>query len=746
MDRVSNGHWQTLLLQPGKGGRNSNHLRQPLEIKMETRFLFSHWILPQQVTQETTYHKPDELKTEAEKQLPKCAWEEHKTNDGKTYYYNRDTNESVWTQPEALRRYKEALTQIAQQQQFMQSGNQRYPEPTPGAAVKALTSGGEFESEAARKAAETAMQLGKEGVTKDAGQNTNNNNNRNSKPGKAKKNASQKATDKLGSSRKERLEVFWKLLDDYDIEVDARWADIACIISEDKRFHALATAGEKKQAFSEWQNQRKKELKEIRRQKNHTLKENFIDMLKSRPDVVDSRCGYTTAETVLSSDPRWKAIKDEDIRKEIFEEYTRELAIQEEEADRKRREAAKADFENLLKNTPEITVATTWKEAKELLHSTQEYKALHKEDLLSVFKKYIHVLQKEKEEQERLEKQRKEEQERHARESYRDLLLDSFRLGKWHLENAWDTVAHNLYSASEFQEVLRVFDEKSEETKKMFEQVRTEIWETIHDDFRLIIATMSQKQLSLGREGKYDELVHSLLEEEVKASRTSTGETPETTDPADVEQAIASGDTATIAHSLSEYTLEASLHAKAVQNLDSSHLQEDKVLSLCKKGPAHNVVISRKWTLPYIVDKIREKAEEEEKERRKKYNKRLDKFKELLTVRFFTQKHSQCSWEEAKPFVEKTPAFLDIVEDDARRLFEEHIQEIQKSRTRIADDSNSTSTSTKPDNSGPVSTSPSAGTNKDNKNEEEEEGEEGEITDDEEDFDFCPPAKRAKRW
>ena len=54
-------------------------------------------------TKESIWEKPDDLKTPAELLLSKCPWKEHHSDDGKTYYHNVDTKTSVWTIPEELK-------------------------------------------------------------------------------------------------------------------------------------------------------------------------------------------------------------------------------------------------------------------------------------------------------------------------------------------------------------------------------------------------------------------------------------------------------------------------------------------------------------------------------------------------------------------------------------------------------------------------------------------------------------------
>uniref|UniRef100_A0A7N6B2K1 Pre-mRNA-processing factor 40 homolog A n=1 Tax=Anabas testudineus TaxID=64144 RepID=A0A7N6B2K1_ANATE len=53
-------------------------------------------------TKQSTWEKPDELKSPAEQMLSKCPWKEYKSDTGKPYYYNSQTKESRWTKPKEL--------------------------------------------------------------------------------------------------------------------------------------------------------------------------------------------------------------------------------------------------------------------------------------------------------------------------------------------------------------------------------------------------------------------------------------------------------------------------------------------------------------------------------------------------------------------------------------------------------------------------------------------------------------------
>jgi pre-mRNA-processing factor 40 len=50
-------------------------------------------------TKQSSWEKPEELKTPAEKLLSQCLWKEYTSENGKKYYHNVSTKESKWTVP-----------------------------------------------------------------------------------------------------------------------------------------------------------------------------------------------------------------------------------------------------------------------------------------------------------------------------------------------------------------------------------------------------------------------------------------------------------------------------------------------------------------------------------------------------------------------------------------------------------------------------------------------------------------------
>ncbi|XP_052865585.1 pre-mRNA-processing factor 40 homolog A [Anopheles cruzii] len=61
------------------------------------------------LTKQSLWEKPEEMKTPAEKQLSQCAWKEYRSDTGKLYYHNTTTKESQWVAPAEFLELKEKV-------------------------------------------------------------------------------------------------------------------------------------------------------------------------------------------------------------------------------------------------------------------------------------------------------------------------------------------------------------------------------------------------------------------------------------------------------------------------------------------------------------------------------------------------------------------------------------------------------------------------------------------------------------
>lgn len=61
------------------------------------------------VTKQSSWEKPDELKSLSEKMLSSCPWKEYQSDAGKVYYHNVTTKESRWDVPSELAEIKNKI-------------------------------------------------------------------------------------------------------------------------------------------------------------------------------------------------------------------------------------------------------------------------------------------------------------------------------------------------------------------------------------------------------------------------------------------------------------------------------------------------------------------------------------------------------------------------------------------------------------------------------------------------------------
>lgn len=60
-------------------------------------------------TKQSSWDKPDELKTTTERLLSQCPWKEYTAENGKKYYHNVNTKESKWTVPPEVEEMKKKI-------------------------------------------------------------------------------------------------------------------------------------------------------------------------------------------------------------------------------------------------------------------------------------------------------------------------------------------------------------------------------------------------------------------------------------------------------------------------------------------------------------------------------------------------------------------------------------------------------------------------------------------------------------
>jgi hypothetical protein len=189
-----------------------------------------------QFTGATTYDKPRSLMSEVERKLPTTVWKEY-SREGKAYFFNSATQESVWEEPLDFTRYKErvralcsgdAPTKDMQSLALYNAARAVLEQLGEGSAASAASAGKEVRSAKVRRGAELDLTEVSGELRAPAGQ------------GYA---GLQPEEEQAPGAHELAREAFMEMLKERRVPAGASWADAMTYgIANDARFYALRGA------------------------------------------------------------------------------------------------------------------------------------------------------------------------------------------------------------------------------------------------------------------------------------------------------------------------------------------------------------------------------------------------------------------------------------------------------------------------------------------------------------------------
>ncbi|XP_051564059.1 pre-mRNA-processing factor 40 homolog A-like isoform X2 [Myxocyprinus asiaticus] len=399
-------------------------------------------------TKQSTWEKPDELKSPAEQMLSKCPWKEYKSDTGKPYYYNSQTKESRWTKPKELEDL-EAMIKAEENG----AADVVAPGTTPALVAQseasvAITSVAEIEATMTTGNAEEqpshvptqAAEVSSD-VTVNFTEETPiietqpcNDVSKEERPELVKK-------VYKWNTKEEAKQAFKELLKEKGVSSNASWEQAMKLIINDPRYSALPKLSEKKQAFNAYKVQTEKEEKEEARIKYKESKETFQRFLENH-EKMTSTTRYKKAEQMFGDLEVWSCVPERD-RLEIYEDVLFYLAKKEKEQAKQLRKRNWEALKNILDNMANVTYRTTWSEAQQYLLDNptfaedEELQNMDKEDALICFEEHIRALEKEEEDEKQKTLLRERRRQRKNRECFQKFLDELHDHGQLHSMSAW---------------------------------------------------------------------------------------------------------------------------------------------------------------------------------------------------------------------------------------------------------------------------------------------------------------------
>lgn len=470
-------------------------------------------------TKQSSWEKPLELMTPLERADASTVWKEFTTAEGKKYYYNKDTKQSKWTIPEELKLAREQAEKEASRGSEVvhdqSSANDISSSPVvpvipPNEPAIPLTPAVTINHSSPMTNTEKALhpdplpvqdtEEAKKGGMAVAGK------------------VEEKVVDEepfIYASKQEAKVAFKALLEDVNVEADWNWEQAMRVIINDKRYGALKTLGERKQAFNEYLMQRKKLEAEERRLRQRKAKEEFTKMLEESKELTSSM-RWSKAIALFEDDERYKAVDRPSDREDLFQNYLVDLQKKERAKAQEEQRHYISEYRQLLETCGLIKVDTQWRKVQDRLEDDERCSRLEKFDRLEIFQEYIRDLEKEEDEQRKIKKEHIKRVERKNRDEFRKMMEEDVNSGTLTAKTQWRDYCQKVKESVAYQAVASntsgstpkdLFEDVAEDLEKKYHEDKTRVKDAIKLKKVTVVPTWTFEEFKLAIE---DDIIPSL--------------------------------------------------------------------------------------------------------------------------------------------------------------------------------------------------------------------------------------------
>lgn len=312
------------------------------------------------------------------------------------------------------------------------------------------------------------------------------------------------------ASKQEAKDAFKSLLESASIGSDWTWDQAMRVIINDKRYGALRTLGERKQAFNEFLGQKKKQEAEERRNKQKKAREEYKKMLEECLELTSST-RWSKAVTIFEDDERYKAVEREKDRKELFENYVDELRQKERVKAQEQRKRNIMEYRQFLESCDFIKANSQWRKVQDHVETDERCFRLEKIDRLEIFQEHIRDLEKEEEEQRKIQKEELRKAERKNRDEFRKLMEGHVAAATLTAKTHWRDYCMMVKDSPQFVAVAS--NTSGSTPKDLFEDVAEELQKQYQDDKVRVKDAVKLRKISLASTWTLEDLRAAILED-----------------------------------------------------------------------------------------------------------------------------------------------------------------------------------------------------------------------------------------
>ncbi|KAH3759078.1 pre mRNA processing factor 40 A [Pelomyxa schiedti] len=413
------------------------------------------------ITGISVWEKPDELKIPEEIALAACVWKEYPAPNGRKYYFNSVSQESVWEIPPE---YKVLADKLQKALEAKQKAQQAASEQVK---VKLVTSSiNVYVPSDLKKPEQPTVAY---------------------------------------TTKEEAVQAFKDLLEHAQV-VSLPWESAIKILARDDRYGAIKPLDEKKQIFTDWVAQKKKQEKEEARRQRQKIRDDFTKLIEDQVTAkkIDAKTSWRTVVPLIDKDPRFRAVESEHDRQDLWESFVYQLQKREKEELRAKRRNALHLFKERLQQDKNITTKSQWRKAKGDYLDLPELEHLNKDDAMDAFQSFIRDLERKEEEERRLKKDEEKRVARQHRESFKALLKEKWEQGVLNSHSKWKDFKKIVAEEERFVAMNQVKHTGST-AEELFLDFKGEIADRLNDDKNKVKEILEEKKIVLTSKTTWEE-------------------------------------------------------------------------------------------------------------------------------------------------------------------------------------------------------------------------------------------------
>lgn len=229
-------------------------------------------------------------------------------------------------------------------------------------------------------------------------------------------------------NKEEAKKDFIRLLRKTEIAPNSQWTQVMPEIIKNPAYRAVKDPVERKTIFETYLLTLQKETEEKEKDRRTRVREGFMQMCRRHPEI-QHYTRFRTAQPILKDETDFKAARDDDERRDLFEDFRVEALREVEAKENAERTKAMKSFREILEGL-ELEPYARWIMSKEQFErkikddgKEEELSAMSAVDYLTVFEDYVKELERKFNEARQAEKDIKYRKERKNRDGFNVSLL-----------------------------------------------------------------------------------------------------------------------------------------------------------------------------------------------------------------------------------------------------------------------------------------------------------------------------------